>query len=125
MPMIGDRVYDAGLSVLDTEATHLHVCTAEPASFATAVGGLSLGNKVLAAGSIGAPAAGVPDGRQVTVAALTGGDVTATGTAAHWALVDTVNSRLLAAGPLAATQVLTSGNTFATDALSVRMPAAV
>lgn len=38
MPYLNHRVYDFGLNVLDTEATHLHVCTSEPASFAAVAG---------------------------------------------------------------------------------------
>lgn len=126
MPMLGDRVYDNGLTVLDTEATHMHICSAEPTTFAQATTTLSLGSKALAAGDIGAPAAGVPNGRQVTLAQQTGGNVTATGTASHYALVDTVNSRLLAAQALTATQAVTSGNTWSTTAsLTIRIPAAV
>ena len=125
MPFIADRVYDNGLTVLDTEATHLHLCSSEPVTFAAATTTASLGNKALAAGDIGAPGAGSPNGRQVTIAALTAGSVTATGTATHFAVVDSVNSRLLVTGALTASQALTSGNTFATNASTVRIPAAV
>lgn len=119
MPYINPRIYDFGLNVLDTEATHLHVCTSEPASFA-AVAGVSLGVK--AGLDIGAPAdAGT--GRKVTVAAITSGvTATATGTGTHWAIVDTPNSRLLAAGVLAAAQAITSGNPITTPVFDITFP---
>jgi hypothetical protein len=125
MPFLNDRVFDNGLTVLDTEANALHICNAEPASYAAATTTNSLGNKALAAGGIGAPAAGSPNGRQVTVAAISDGSVTANGTASHYAIVDTVNSRLLATGALASTQVVTSGNPFTLAAFTIRIPAAV
>lgn len=124
MPFLNDRVFDNGLTVLDTEANALHICSTEPASYAAATTTNSLGNVALVAGSIGAPAAGSPNGRQVTVGALSGGSVTATGTATHYAIVDTVNSRLLATAALSASQAVTSGNTFSTTSFTVRIPQA-
>jgi len=122
MAFLGDRVLDLGLNVLDTEASHFHICSSEPATFA-AVAGASLGNKVLVGGDIGAPSAGSPNGRQVTVAALTGGSVTATGTATHYAIVDQTNSRLLAVGSLSPSQGVTSGNTWSlSSSVVIRIP---
>ena len=123
MPFLHDRVYDNGLTVLDTEANALHICNEEPATYAAATTTNTLGNKALAAGGIGAPGAGSPNGRQVTVASIADGSVTGNGTASHWAIVDTVNSRLLAAGPLASTQVVTNGNPFTLSSFTIRIPA--
>lgn len=107
MPYLNPRILDLGLNVLDTEATHLHICTSEPASFA-AVAGVSLGAK--ASLDIGAPAT-AGTGRKVTVAAITTGmTASATGTATHYAIVDQANSRLLAASALEDSQAITSGN---------------
>jgi hypothetical protein len=126
MPFIADRVYDNGLTVLDTEANSIHICSLEPTTFTQATSTNTLGN---ASGGnfpgIGAPAAGSPNGRQVTVSAVTNGSVTGTGTATHYAIVDTVNSRLLATGALTASQAVTSGNTFTLTSFTVRIPAAV
>jgi hypothetical protein len=120
MPVLYDRVLDLGLNVLDTEATTFHICSAEPTTFGTLN---SLGNKTLAAGDIGAPSAGSPNGRQVTVAALTGGTVTATGTANSYAIVDTANSRLLATGTLSPSQAVTNGNTWSlASSFTIRIP---
>jgi len=120
MAQLADRVYDNGLSVLDTEANVLYICSSEPANFA-GIAAVLLGTKTSL--SIGAPAAGTPDGRKVTVAAFTDGAVSATGTASHWVIADSVNSRLLASDALDATQSVTNGNTFSLPAFDIRIPA--
>ena len=121
MPFANDRVYDNGLTVLDTEANLLHICSTEPTTYGVLN---SLGNKAIAGGDI-TLSARTPTGRKAVVGALSGGTVTGTGTATAWALVDTANSRLLAAGQLTASQAVTSGNTFslsAFDALGFPAP---
>jgi hypothetical protein len=127
MPLIADRVLDNGLTVLDTEANRLDICHTEPTTFAQATATFSLGNKT--ALSIGAPAARAPSGRRVTVAAFSDGNVTVTSTstaddAQFWAITDTVNSRLLATGTIAAAQLVTSGNTFSLAAFDIGIPGA-
>jgi hypothetical protein len=123
MAFLNDRVLDNGLTVLDTEANRLDICSAEPTSYAQATSSLTLGNKTSL--SIGAPADRAPDGRKVTVAAISDGTVTATATATHWAITDTGNSRLLATGALSASQVVTSGNIFTLGAFDIGIPDAV
>lgn len=120
---LNDRVLDLGLNVLDTEADALVLCSQQPTNFAEAATTYCLGTKTGI--SIGAPAARTPSGRKVTVAAIVSGapgSVTATGTATHYGLIDTVNSRLLAAGPLGNSQSLTNGNTFTVAAFDVGFP---
>jgi hypothetical protein len=124
MPFLNDRVFDNGLTVLDTEGNRLDICSSEPTTYTAATSTASLGNKSLGAGDIGAPAAGSPNGRQVTVQALTGGSVTVTGTATHYAITDTGNSRLLATGALSSSQAVTNGNTFSTSSFTIRIPQA-
>jgi hypothetical protein len=120
MPFINDRVFDNGLTVLDTEANRLDICSLEPVTYASATSTNTLGNKT--SPTVGAPSDRTPNGRKVTVSAITDGTVTATGTATHWALTDTVNSRLLATGALAASQSVTSGNTFTLGAFDIGIP---
>jgi hypothetical protein len=120
MAFINDRVFDNGLSVLDTEANRLDICSAEPTTYAQATSTNTLGNK--SGLSVGAPEDRSPNGRKVAVAAITDGSVTATGTASHWAISDTGNSRLLATGALAASQAVTSGNTFSLGAFDIGIP---
>jgi hypothetical protein len=120
MPVLYDRVLDLGLNVLDTEATTFHICSSEPTTFGTLN---SLGTKTLAAGDI-TIGAGSPNGRAVTVGALTGGTVTATGTANSYAIVDTANSRLLATGTISPSQAVTNGNSWSlASTVVIRIPA--
>lgn len=120
MPFIADRVFDNGLTILDTEANRLDICSKEPANYAEATSTFTLGNKTSI--SVGSPEDRSPSGRKVVVAAITGGTVTGTGTASHYAVVDTNNSRLLAAGSLSSSQAVTSGNTFSLGAIDIGIP---
>ena len=124
MPL-GDRVLDNGLTVLNTEANRLDICKTLPTTYTEATSTYTVGNKL--APSIGSPATASPNGRKVTVSQITDGTVTATSTgtsddAQYWALTDTANSRLLAAGDLASAQMVTSGNTFTLAAFDIRIP---
>lgn len=120
MAYLNDRVLDNGLTVLDTEANRLDICSQEPTSYAEATITYTLGNKTSL--SVGSPADRSPDGRKVTVAAITDGTVTGTDDATHWAITDTSNSRLLATGSLSASQAVTSGNTFTLAAFDIGIP---
>lgn len=123
MPFVDSRVLDLGLNVLDTESTHLYLCSSEPSTFTAASSTLALGNNNFGAGAVfGAPAAGSPNGRKVSSAAVSAGSITATGTAANWAATDNTNSRLNVTGALAATQAVTSGNTWQMASFDVRLP---
>lgn len=122
MSFLNDRVLDLGLNVLDTEANRLDICSSEPTTYTQATSTNSLGNKTGFA--IGSPAARTPTGRKVTTAAITDGTVSATGTATHYAITDTVNSRLLATGALSASQAVTSGNVFTLPAFDIGIPGA-
>jgi len=120
MATLNDRVFDNGLTVLDTEANRIDICSTEPATYAEATSTYTLGNSTSL--SIGAPADRSGGGREVTVAAISDGSVTATGTAAYYAIVDTLNSRLLATGSLSASQAVTSGNTFTLTSVTIGIP---
>jgi hypothetical protein len=119
MATLDNRVFDNGLTVLDTEANAIHITSAEATSFAN-VSSVTLGNSTSL--SIGAPQDRAGGGREVVVAAITDGSVTGTGTATHYAIVDTVNSRLLATGSLTASQAVTSGNTFTLSSVAIGIP---
>lgn len=120
MATLDNRVFDNGLTVLDTEANKILITSAEATTFTQANVTFALGNST--ALSIGAPQDRTGGGREVVVAAITGGTVTGTGTATHYAIVDTVNSRLLATGSLTASQSVTSGNTFTLSSVSIGIP---
>jgi len=119
MAFIADYVLDAALAKL-AEANRLDICSQEPTTYAEATTTYTLGNKTSI--SVGAPTDRTPNGRKVVVAAITDGTVTGTGTATHYALSDTGNSRLLATGALSASQAVTSGNTFTTGTVDVGIP---
>jgi hypothetical protein len=119
MATLDNRVFDNGLTVLDTEANAIHITSAEATSFAN-VASVTLGNSTSL--SIGAPQDRAGGGREVVVAAITDGSVTGTGTATHYAIVDTDNSRLLATSTLTASQSVTSGNTFTLSSVAIGIP---
>lgn len=120
MATIADRVLDQGLTVLDTEANRVDVTSQEATTYAEATSTYTLGNSTSV--TISAPADRTGGGRKVTMSAISDGSVTGTGTATHYAIVDTSNSRLLVTGSLTASQSVTSGNTFSLEALDVGIP---
>lgn len=120
MASLADRVFDNGLTVLDTEANRIDITSQEATTYAEATSTYTLGNSTSL--SIGAPADRTGGGREVTAAAISDGSVSGTGTATHYAIVDTSNSRLLATGSLSASQSVTSGNTFSLASFTIGIP---
>lgn len=111
-----DSVLDAALALLSGSKT-LHILPAGTYADRAAVLAASLGNKVV---TVGAAEAGDVSGRKVRIPAITDGAVTATGTAAQWAIID--GSTYLAGEDLAATQAVTNGNTFTLAATDIELP---
>lgn len=121
MPFLHDTALDALLNDTYNNGETLHICSAEPANYTEATSTYTLGNK--SSPSIGAPADRGGGGREITIAAITDGNVTADGTASHWAIVkDTATSRLLAAGTLSSSQGVSNGNTFTLTAFTIGVP---
>ena len=120
MAYLNDRVFDNGLTILDTEANEIHVTSQEAADYTEATSTYTLGSS--SSVSIGAPADRTGGGRKVTVAAISDGSITGTGTVTHYAIVDTVNSRLLATAALTASQSVTNGNTFTLATFDIGIP---
>ena len=120
MATLNDRVFDNGLTVLDTEANKIVITSQEATSYLEANSTYALGNSTSL--SIAAPSDRAGGGRKVTIAAITDGAVTGTGTATHYAIIDTVNSRLLATGSLTSSQAVTSGNTFTLSTVDIGIP---
>lgn len=124
MSFLDSAVLDSGLSALNgISSPVLHLCHTEPTNRTQALS-YSVGNKTGI--TIGSPAARSPNGRKVTVAAITGGSIIATSTgssddAQYWAIID--GSKLWAAGSLASAQMVTSGNTFDLAAFDIGIPA--
>lgn len=120
MATISDYVYENGLAVLDTEANRLDITSAEATTYAEASSTLSLGNYTPL--SIGATQDRAGGGREVVVPAITAGSVTAVGTTTHYAIIDTINSRLLVTGSVTPNQAVTTGNLFALAEFSIGIP---
>ncbi len=120
MAFLNDAVLDFGVNYIDVETDKLHIGEGSIPTTYSGVTTSTLGNK--ASPTVSAPADGVSNGRRVTVSAITDGSVTGTGTAAWWALVDEAATTLIAANSLAATQAVTSGNTFTLTAFDVTIP---
>ena len=123
MASMSDYVLDAALSKLDTEADKIYITSQEATTQTEATSTYALG--VATTISIGAPqdrtASG--GGREVVLSNVTGGNVTATGDADTFALVDSTNSRLLATGGLTGGgQTVTSGNTFILASITLGIP---
>jgi len=120
MATLDNRVLDNGLTVLDTEANKILITSQAATTYTEANATYALGNSTSL--SIGAPADRSGGGREVVVAAITDGSVTGTGTATHYAIVDTTNTRLLATSTLTAPQAVTSGNTFTLSYIAIGIP---
>ncbi len=120
MASIADRVFDNGLTVLDTEANKITVTSQESTTYASANSTHALGSSTSL--SIAAPTDRSGGGRDVTVAAIADGSISASGTATHYAILDTSNTRLLATGSLSASQGVTSGNTFTLATFKIGIP---
>lgn len=124
MAFLDSAVLDSGLSALTgISSPVLHICHTEPTTRANCLTN-SVGNK--SGITIGSPGSRTPNGRKVTISAITGGSVTATSTgssddAQYWAIID--GSKLWAAGSLASAQMVTSGNTFDLAAFDIGIPA--
>lgn len=120
MATLNNRVFDNGLTVLDTEANRIDITSQEATSYAEATSNYTLGNSTSL--SIAAPSDRSGGGREVVVAAVADASVTGSGTATHYSIVDTGNSRLLATGSLTASQVVASGNTFSLGSFTIGIP---
>ncbi len=128
MPTVGDYVLDNGLGAgLKTVATDININGTEPTTFANATSGAQFfGKKVFGAGNVfpAAIAAGAPNGRKVTTAAVTDGAISTSGTAVTGSITDNTGSRLLVTFSLSASQAVTSPNPFTLGAFDVRLPGA-
>lgn len=120
MATLDNRVFDNGLTVLETEANKLLITSQEASSFTEANVTYALGNTTSL--SVAAPSDRAGGGREVVAAVISDGSVTGNGTATHYAVVDTVNTRLLATGSLTTSQVVSSGNTFSLGSFTIGIP---
>lgn len=120
MATLDNSVFDSGLNTLTNNANRIDVTSQEATTYAEATSTYTLGNSTSA--SAGSAADRTGGGREVEVGAISDGSITGTGTATHYALVDTTNSTLLVTGSLTASQSVTSGNTFSLAAFKIGIP---
>lgn len=120
MATLADRVYDEGLSILSTEADKILLTSQEATTYTEANSTYALGNSTSL--TIASPSDRPNGGREVIVAAVEDGNITASGTTTHYAIVDTVNSRLLATSSLTENQVVETGNTFTLGSFTIGIP---
>jgi len=116
---LNDDILDDGLTAAETLTENLYINSAVATTFAEASSTYALGVK--ATPTFTGPA-DATSGRKITVDAITDGTVTASGTAAFWALTDDSTSALIAAGPLAAGVAVVSGGTFTLTAIAINIP---
>ena len=115
MAYINDSALDAGLNWIKTNGTSLHICSAEPTTYAEAATTYEL---AVAAVTLTGPAAGDTSGRKVTIPQVSDDAVDTTGTATHWALTNGSDT-LVATGSLAASYSLDSAGTYTFNATDI------
>lgn len=121
MVYASDSLLDDGLQYAATNGDRVDICSQEPATYTEATSTYSLGNKTSA--SVGNPTDRSPNGRKVTIAAITDGSVTSSDTATHWALSKTTaTTELLASDALSSSQAVTNGNTWTLPATDIGAP---
>lgn len=128
-PFLADIIYDDGLNVLRNASlandADLHICSQAPTTFTEATDTFTFGNKEDITISAPADIDNPGEGRQVTVSPIVSGTVTGTGTATHYAIVDSENNVLLAVQELDESQVVTTGNTFSLTSFTIGIPGPV
>ena len=120
MATLNDRVLDNGLTTLSTEADEIYITSQEATTYTEAITTFALGKATTI--SIGNPSDLAGGGRKVVMSSVSDGSVSNTGTATHYAIVDTANTRLLATAGLTTSQAVTAGNTFTLSSLDVGIP---
>lgn len=91
---VNDEVLDAALDVIESNATKLTICNAEPTTYAEANATFALADVTIDGGDM-TKGAGTTDGRKLTIAEQADIDIDTSGTATHIALLDVSGSRLL------------------------------
>lgn len=121
MPYMNDLLYDLILQAHEDNATRMDICSTEPATYTEATSTYTLGNKTSI--TYTGPADRTPNGRKTQVDAISGGSVTGTNTATHWAVSKpTATTALYSTTTLSSSQAVTSGNTFSLTAFDIGIP---
>ena len=98
--LVIDACLDAALNYLKTNGTRMCICDSQPTTYSLAVNTSVSSGYMLAAVSISSadftgPADGGTSGRKITINAQSSISITATGSAAHVAIVDVSSTALL------------------------------
>ncbi len=120
MAFIADYILDLMLAEFDANADRIDICTQEPTTFTEATSTYSKGSKT--SFTVGSPADRSPNGRKVATMTVTDGSVSGTGTVTHWGITKASGSTRMATGSLAASQAVTSGNTFTLASFDIGVP---
>ena len=118
--MIADSILDAGLNVIKNNTETLYLCNAEPTTYLEASSTYKVGSK--ASPAFTGPADGDPDGRVLTVDAITDGVLSGTGWVYYYALAKDSTQELLLVRPLPVAREIVTELTFTSPAFSFRFP---
>lgn len=117
MAFVNDLALDAALDWIRTNGTTLHICSSEPASYA----GIAAVELASAPISIGANADATPNGRQVTVPAISADAVDTSGNSTHFAISNGTDT-LVATNSTAGLVALSDTGTYNTTAFTLILP---
>ena len=113
---VSDSSLDASLNYIKTNGGTVYILS-QAVSLWSQIATYALGNK---SGVSYTGPADATSGRKVTLNAITGGTVTGTGTATHFAITDGT-SEVIACQALNASQAVTNGNTFSLTACEINI----
>lgn len=91
---VHDDVLDGAFNIIKNNCTRMTVCSTQPTTYTEANATYALADVTMASGDF-TLADGDTNGRKVTVAAKSAVPIDASGTAAHVALLDVSNTKLL------------------------------
>lgn len=117
MAFVNDSALDAALSWIQTNGTTLHICSSEPASYA----GIAAVELASAPITIGSPADRSPNGREVTVPAVSADAVDTSGNSTHYAISNGTDT-LVATNATAGTVALSDTGTYNTSTFTIGLP---
>ena len=103
-------VVDKGLTEILVSANGINVCWGAPSNYGDAVGQMALGSKSFPPGGGFYAIGSVGNTRQIASRAITDGTTNVTGTAASWAVIDSVTQRLLAVNDMTPLPVIKNSN---------------
>jgi len=116
---VHNDVLDGAFDIIKNNCTRITVCSTEPTTYAEANATYALADVTVDSSDF-THADGDTNGRKTTIAQQASVTVDATGTAAHIALLDVTNSKLLYV-TTCTSQALTSGNTVTIPAWDIEI----